>query len=524
MQDAVGSRSVETKTRVFISYSRKDMAFADKLEAALKAHGFEVLIDRREIYAFEDWWQRIQDLIGQSDTVIFVLSPDAVKSNVALKEVTHAASLNKRFAPIVCRQMEQGSVPEPLRRLNFIFFDEPALFDASFDQLSNALQTDIEWIRQHTEYGEAERRWTAAGRPSGLLLHSPTLEVAEHWIASRPRNAPEPTAEIRNFVVASRQGALATQRLRRVVQVSMFTLLIGIILGLVGWINQSYFAAQWRWWSITRPYAKAQVWPYVLTTTQEQALNSGDSFKECAQDCPDMIVLPAGSFTMGSASGENGHQAAEAPPHTVVLSRPFAVSKYELTLADWDACVAGAGCNGHEPNDQGWGRGMQPVMVVGWDDAQAYTAWLTQVTGKTYRLLSEAEYEYATRAGTTTAYPWGDHIERDGTPMADCNGCGSQWDNQQPAPVGSFEPNKFGLYDMVGNVWEWTEDCLHANYNGAPTDGSAWLGGDCNSRIVRGGSWDNVPSNLRSAYRDWDSIDYRSSRLGFRVARTLGSH
>ena len=186
VQDTVAAQDVEaetqTKTRVFISYSRKDMAFADKLEAALKARGFEVLIDREEIYAFEDWWKRIQSLIGQSDTVVFVLSPDAVKSEVALKEIAHAASVNKRFAPIVCRRVEDTAVPEPLRRLNFIFFDDPERFETSTNQLVDALRTDIGWIRQHTEYGEAERRWSAAGRPRGLLLHSPTLEVAEYWI------------------------------------------------------------------------------------------------------------------------------------------------------------------------------------------------------------------------------------------------------------------------------------------------------------------------------------------------------
>ena len=151
------------------------------------------------------------------------------------------------------------------------------------------------------------------------------------------------------------------------------------------------------------------------------------------------------------------------------------MSKYELTFADWDACVAGGGCNGYKPVDQGWGRGQQPVINVNWDDAQHYVAWLSQVTGKTYRLLTEAEYEYATRAGTTTTYPWGDDIKLNGQAMANCDGCGSKWDDKQTAPVGSFAPNKFGLYDMVGNVFEWTEDCVHKNYNGAPTDGSAWL-------------------------------------------------
>lgn len=525
MQETVEARAVETKTRAFISYSRQDVAFVDRLEAALTVRGFEVLIDRQEIYAFEDWWKRIEALVGRADTVVFVLSPDAVKSDVALKEVAHAASLNKRFAPIVCRRTEDAAVPETLRRLNFIFFDEPQQFEASADRLAAALCTDIGWVRQHTEYGEAERRWSAAGRPRGLLLHSPTLEVAEYWIGSRPLGAPEPTKEIRDFLAASRQGARSSQRLRRIAQGSIFGLMVAVILGLLGWINQVSIADEWRWWTLTRPYAEVQVWPHVLTAAQEQALKPGQSFKECAKDCPEMVVVPSGSFMMGAPAAES--QAVwyktQIPQHSVTIAKAFAVSKYELTFADWEACELGGGCNAYEPSPD-WGRGQQPVISVSWSDAQAYATWLSEVTGKTYRLLSEAEYEYATRAGTTTVYPWGNDLEVNGRAMANCSACGSQWDGEKTAPAGSFPPNKFGLYDMVGNVWEWTEDCVHPNYNGAPTDGSAWLkdnGGYCFSRVVRGGSWTSSPDFLRSTARDGDSVGSQLNVIGFRVARTF---
>jgi formylglycine-generating enzyme required for sulfatase activity len=516
VQDTVGARSVEAKARVFISYSRKDMAFADKLEAALKGRWFEVLIDRQEIYAFEDWWERIQALIGGADTVVFVLSPDAVNSDVALKEIAHAASLNKRFAPIVCRRVDDAAVPDALRRLNFIFFDEADRFEDSANKLAAALQTDIAWIRRHTEFGDTAHRWVEAGRPGGMLLRPPLLDQAEAWLALRPGGAPAPTGETEAFIVQSRKAILGTQRLRRFVVASMFTLLVGIILGLVGWIKQSTIADQWRWWTVTRPYAAAQVWPHVLTAAQEQALKPGNTFKECAHDCPEMVVVRAGSFTMG------GPNNLEQPQHTVTIAKPFAVSKYELTFADWDACVGGGGCKGYEPSDQGWGRGQQPVINVDWDDAQQYVVWLSQVTGKTYRLLSEAEYEYATRAGTMTTYPWGDDVKFYGKAMANCNGCGSQWDAKQTAAVGSFPPNKFRLYDMVGNVWEWTEDCLHPNYKDAPTDGSAWVvGGNCKYRIIRSGSWDDTPVIVRSAFRGGESTVLRYDFAGFRVARTL---
>ena len=514
--DPVGERNVETKTRVFISYSRKDMAFADKLEAALRARGFEVLIDREEIYAFEDWWTRIEALIGGADTVVFVISPEAVKSDVAVKEVAHAASLNKRFAPTVCRRVENSAVPEALRRLNFIFFDDSSQFEASADKLAEALQTDIVWIRDHTKFGEAARGWTAAGRPNGLLLRTPTLEMAEYWIASRPRGAPEPTDDIRKFVAASRQSARSEQRLRRTVLGSIFTLMTVVILGLVGWINQAYIVAQWRWWTVGRPYAKSQVWPHVLNGAQEQALKPGDSFRECAKDCPKMVVVPAGSFAMGSPATEKGRNTNEGPQHSVTIAKPFAVSKFEVTFADWDACVSVGGCP--QVNDSGFGRGTRPVINVSWDDAQRYAAWFSEMTGQTYRLLTEAEWEYATRAGSTTAYFWGDEI---GKGNANCSGCGSQWDDRQTSPVESFKPNAFGLHDMAGNVWQWVQDCYHDDYNGAPTDGSAWTSGDCNRRVVRAGSWFFKPQDLRSANRNRNATGARNYHFGFRLGRTL---
>ena len=198
---------VGPKARVFISYSRKDLAFADRLEAALKVRGFEPLIDRAKIYAFEDWWKRIEGLIGKADTVVFVLSPDAVASEICTKEVAHAASLHKRFAPIVCRRVEDAATPDVLRRLNFVFFDDPDRFDDSADRLAEALKTDVGWIRKHTDYGEAARQWSAGGRPGGMLLRSPALEDAERWIASRPHGGPEPTAETQALVADSRRGA-----------------------------------------------------------------------------------------------------------------------------------------------------------------------------------------------------------------------------------------------------------------------------------------------------------------------------
>jgi formylglycine-generating enzyme required for sulfatase activity len=514
--DAAHAPDHQPQACVFISYSRKDMVFADRLEAALKARGFEPLIDRTEIYAFEDWWQRIEVLIGRADTIVFVLSPDAVKSDVALKEVTYATSLNKRFAPIVCRRVDDAAVPEPLRRLNFVFFDDPERFDASSDTLAEALRTDIGWIRRHTEFGEATRRWMQIGRPAGLLLRPPMLEEAEYWIAYRPHGAPPPTAETQIFVAESRKAETAAKRRQRRVQVAIYVLLVGIIVGLIGWINQEIIKERLTWYMKVRPYMMSYVRPYVLSAAVERALTPPATFRECAKDCPEMIIVPGGQFTMGSSPTETGRFENEGPQHEVTIVQPFAISKFDVTFDDWDACVSVGGCA--RTDDQGFGRGRRPVINVSWNDAQGYVSWLSRMTGKSYRLLSEAEWEYTARAGTTTAFYWGAEI---GNGNIYCNGCGSEWDLKSTSPVDFFKPNLFGLYDMIGNVWQWVQDCYHDNYNGAPADGSAWIGDECLRRVARGGAFNRGPVPIRLAARLGRAATARIGNGGFRVARSL---
>lgn len=230
---------------------------------------------------------------------------------------------------------------------------------------------------------------------------------------------------------------------------------------------------------------------------------------------PEMIEIPRGSFRMGCVRGTDCN-SDEKPVHSVNL-QAFEMSKYEVTFEQWDVCVAMGGCD-HLPEDKGWGRENRPVMNVSWDDIQKYIKWLNRKTGKNYRLPSEAEWEYAARAGSQTKYPWGNEA---GSNRANCDGCGSQWDNKETAPVGSFPANAFSLHDMHGNVWEWVQDCLNDSYKGAPTDGSAWTSGDCGRRVRRGGSWYDGTRYLRSAYR-YDGIrGYRNYRIGFRLARVL---
>lgn len=246
----------------------------------------------------------------------------------------------------------------------------------------------------------------------------------------------------------------------------------------------------------------------------DSRLKPGNTFNDCEKQCPDMIVLPPGEFIMGSSDGVGGKQ--ERPAYKVTIVEPFTVSKFEVTFNEWDACVDDGGCT-HRPDDRGWGRGRQPVINVSWYDAKQYVAWLANKTGQPYRLLSEAEWEFAARAGTTTLFFFGNE-------EAAHNDYGwSVYNSDNRAhPVGEKKPNGFGLYDMHGNASEWVEDAWHDNYIGAPSNGSVWVeGGDSSRRVVRGGSWHTIPKWQRSAFR-WGSIDNsRSYICGFRVARSL---
>jgi formylglycine-generating enzyme required for sulfatase activity len=292
----------------------------------------------------------------------------------------------------------------------------------------------------------------------------------------------------------------------------------------------------------------------------EKPAQAGETFRDCV-DCPEMVRLSAGNFTMGSSTADLEHdmKAAalfngrdfvqkyldfEQPKHFVSIHHAFAISRYRVTRAEFAAFVretgysTGGGCTlwidhkypvrpGAGWQNPGFAQTERdPVVCVSWQDAKAYLAWLnskisvherTEAEGP-YRLPSEAEWEYAVRAGTQTARWWGDSV---GSGNADCDGCGSRWDKQKTAPAGSFQTNAFGLSDVLGNAWEWTEDCWNETYTRAPSDGSAWATGDCDKHAIRGGSWTNLPWLLRSAMRSQAIRSRRANYIGFRVAKTI---
>jgi formylglycine-generating enzyme required for sulfatase activity len=257
------------------------------------------------------------------------------------------------------------------------------------------------------------------------------------------------------------------------------------------------------------------------------ASGAGRVFRDCPT-CPEMVVLPAGEFMMGSPESERGRNKDEGPQRKVTFAQPFALGKFEVTFAQWDACVAEAGCT-HKPGDESWGRGRRPVINVSWDDARQFVAWLAKKTGKPYRLPTEAEWEYAARGITRASDP---HPPFSTGPTInykqanyDANfkyGNGPQGlYRQKTLDVGSLPRNAFGLHDMHGNVWEWVEDCYKDSYAGAPTDGTAVTSRTCGLRILRGGSWNYYPQLLRSAYRYATAGSLRVEYAGFRVARGL---
>jgi formylglycine-generating enzyme required for sulfatase activity len=246
-------------------------------------------------------------------------------------------------------------------------------------------------------------------------------------------------------------------------------------------------------------------------TPQSGGNMPGETFRDCAE-CPQMIVIPAGEFEMGS-----NDTPREKPVHRVGIARPIAIGRREVTFAEWDQCVAAGACS-YRPNDRGWGRANRPVIDVSWDDAKTYINWLSKKTGKQYRLPTEAEWEYAARAGTKSPFWWG----RDtGKGLANCHDCGAPDGGSKTAAAGSFRPNAFGLYDTAGNAAEWVEDCWNDSYRGAPKDGSAWTTGQCGLRVLRGGSFGNKADAVRSPARFRYDRDVRYFANGFRVARDL---
>ena len=256
-----------------------------------------------------------------------------------------------------------------------------------------------------------------------------------------------------------------------------------------------------------------------VSSAAQPTLRAGQVFSDrmkTGTDGPEMVVIPAGKFRMGDIQGDGLKD--QQPVHAVHIRKSFALGRYEITFDQFDGFAKATGRD--LPDDEGFGRGRRPVIRVSWHEAVEYAAWLSAQTGKRYRLPTEAEWEYAARAGTETAYWWGNEMKEG---LANCISCGTKNDNRYTLPVGSFKPNQFGLYDTAGNVREWVQDCWHDNYQGAPLDGSAWEeqnNGNCNGRVHRGGSFRSVnKANVRPSSREFARAGARPYWVGFRLVR-----
>jgi formylglycine-generating enzyme required for sulfatase activity len=503
---------------VFLSYAREDEVRARELATALEERRLSVFWDR-EIPPGQTWHSYIGEALANARCVVVAWSRHSVVSQWVLEEASEGRD-RRVLVPVLFE-----AVPPPF---GFRAIQAASLVDWRPGRPSPAFHGLLRAV-QRIVGGQAGSEAAVEAVLSAPRQPAPSEPAPKSMPSVRPSTPPPISRERRTEPVRPPNGQINPWSGRWVVAI-----IVGLF-AILWWLNQPEptpreplaeaepsTAAPAPSKPAVKPEARPatpspppEVSPEARPATPSLPPKAYETMRDCPE-CPQMVLVPAGEFTMGSPSDEWGRYDDEGPQRKVAIAEPFWVGRYEVTFVEWDACVAGGGCSS-EPIDAGWGRGNRPVINVSWNHAKEYVGWLNQETGKTYRLLSEAEWEYAARGGSTTAYWWGQDV---GKGNANCSRCGSEWGNKQTAPVGSFWTNDFGLYDTAGNVWEWVEDCWHDNYDGAPTDGSVWLRGDCHVRVRRGGSWASGPGGVRSANRITGNPASWSGEYGFRVARS----
>lgn len=485
-------------SKIFFNYRREDDPSAagrlfDQLEQAFGAD--ELFMDVDSIAPGLDFVKELDDQVAQCDVVLAVIGRAWLQSaddsgqrrldnpaDFVRIEIESALKRDKRVIPVLVNEAQMPSaddLPEtlkPLARRHAVRLSHDS-FRPDSERLVKALKSALA--------EEANKREQLAQQQHEARKRQEAEEAAQRQAEEEQRRREARPQEAEEQAERERQAAPPRRAVDRPV------------------------SGNRRRWLLGGGAALAAIAVGVVAIlTIERSYGPGETFRDCAE-CPEMVVIPAGAFLMGSPEKEAGRSNNEGPLREVTISA-FAIGRYEVTFPEWDACVAAGSCS-HEPEDA-WGRGRQPVMRVSWNDAQEYVGWLSEKTGERYRLPSEAEWEYAARAGTTTRYAFGDEIAE-----AQAN-----FGTDKTTGVGSYPANSWGLHDMHGNVWEWVEDCSRGNYDSAPTDGTAWLQGDCSARVLRGGSWGSKPEGLRSASRYYGfRPDFRNGIIGFRVARTL---
>jgi formylglycine-generating enzyme required for sulfatase activity len=435
-------------------------------------------------------------------------------SGAPRRRVARLSEIPPEALPLIERLVEQRLLLSDLTK------DGASTIEPAHEALLRQWGLLQQWLKEDTGLlivmdgvKRAARDWDNNQRGEAWLTHAAgRLEAAER-LSSRPDLGALLETRDLEYVSACRHAEQNRRNRTRRIQASLGFLILLLAAGSVVWWTQDNLKKQyhWRW----------VMGPSVLTADidKKTAAQPKAEFQECKNGCPAMIVMPPGKFMMGSAPGEG--EDTERPLHAVTITKPFAVSKTEVTFEQWDVCVSGRGCSEIPPKFKEWAGDHRPVIGVSWSQARQYAAWLSDLTGQTYRLLSETEWEYAARAGSPDRYSFGDNAAEAGQ---------FAWyrDNaeDQTHSVGTKNANAFGLHDMHGNVLEWLEDAWHANYVGAPGDEKAWSGDEDHPsesrKVVRGGSWRNNVEEIRSASRTTGTADERRYEwVGFRVARTF---
>jgi formylglycine-generating enzyme required for sulfatase activity len=513
---------------IFISYAREDVATAQALAAALEDLGWSVFWDRR-IPAGRRFDEFIAEQLEAARCVLVLWSKVSITSAWVKEEAADGrdrgilvpARLTDVMAPLGFRAIQAADLIGWRGDGAYPGFTQLTEDIAGLAGPPPKRLAEEEAARRRAEEAEAKGKAEAEARRKSeqeeAQRQRAEAEAEERRKAQEERQRAEAearrkaeAAEGKPAEAEANAGQPASWLLRGLAGVAVLVVIAGVALWQADQEEPKPLPGERPRANEPAPAPQPPAKPTAATAA------AGKPFQDC-DVCPVMVPLPEGSFLMGSPKSEAGRDDDEGPQHRVTIGRPFALGKHEVTFAEWDACVRASGCDGYRPDDAGWGRGKRPVIKVSWRDAQAYVAWLAKTTGKAYRLPSEAEWEYAARAGTTTRYSFGDELTEKHANFGGHMG--------KTTEVGAYPANPWGLHDMHGNVWEWVADVWHDSYQGAPADGSAWTDGEgtnsSRNRVGRGGSWSDYPGILRSASRGRGGPVIGSNDLGFRVARTL---
>jgi formylglycine-generating enzyme required for sulfatase activity len=541
-------------TEVFVSYSRKDSDFARHLNTKLQEAGKTTYFDQESISKGVDFGKEIYKGIEGADNFVFVISPDAVQSPYCQGEVEYATEQHKRFISVLHRETEPTLMPEALRAINWIDFENDS-FDQSFPELIQAIDLDRAHAHQHTVLQQRASDWAENNRSDDFLLNITACENAEGWRdrAQEEKKKPVPTVLQQDFIQDSRKAIKKANRRRNILFSFVGVLAIVAVILAVFSVFQMEKAKESERAALVAKAEAERLYKEVLkksSLTKEEAKKVAqqfiaeeggrifhDSLKDGSKG-PEMVWLSAGQFQMGDIYDQGSEN--EKPVHKISIER-FGIGRYEVTVGEFRQFVEDSkyqteaeieqNCRVYKEGgwqyveDANWDKphfpqtDNQPVVCVSWNDAVAYTQWLSQQTGQTYRLPSEAEWEYAARAGREMPYWWGTRIGKD---WGVCSNCGSKWDNQQTSPFNSLIPNPFGLYHVNGNVEEWVVDPWHNNYQNAPNDNRVWEeNGERCQRVSRGGAWQSDSFHVRLASRKFGGLldPHSANNKGFRITR-----